>query len=241
MTRRACAPRIQKNRSNSNSGIVEKHSVPNMRISHKHKFVYIAITKTGSTSIRHLLNKHSDITSKTGQGDFAHHNTAQQLKDVFAKNDWDWDDYLKFTVVRHPISRIYSAYKYRLRVATNPLSEYMNNHAMSFYESCTRFKDLNITFEDAVMSDKISIPPQTKWILSSDQSTSLLDKIIKIEHIANELPGIWNQLKLPLHEISSIPKTNESPSDKSWESLLSNEAIQKLAGKYADDFKLLGY
>ena len=212
-----------------------------MRISHKHKFAYIAITKTGSSSIRHLLNKHSDIISKTGQGDFAHHNTAQNLKDVFIKNDWVWDDYLKFTVVRHPISRIYSIYKFKLRVASNPPTEYVKKHAMPFYESCTRFKDLNITFEDAVMGDKISIPPQTNWILSRDQSSSLLDKIIKIEHIANELPGIWNQLGLPLHEISSIPKINESPSDKSWESLLSNEATQKLAGKYADDFKFLGY
>ena len=91
------------------------------------------------------------------------------------------------------------------------------------------------------MGDKISIPPQTNWILSSDHSTPLLDKIIKIEHITNELPGIWNQLELPLHEISTIPKRNESPSDKSWESLLSNEATLKLTDKYADDFKLLDY
>ena len=146
-----------------------------MRISHKHKFVYISINKTGSTSIRHLLNKHSDIISTGSQGDFRHHNTAQQLKDVFSKNDWDWDDYLKFTVVRHPISRIYSKYKYKLRVATKPLTESMKKNSMRFYEHCKRFKNLNITFEDAVMGDKISIHPQTNWILSSDHSTSLLD------------------------------------------------------------------
>ena len=212
-----------------------------MRISHKHKFLYIAITKTGSTSIRELLDKHSDIISKTGQGDFAHHNTAQQLKDVFTKNDWDWDDYLKFTVVRHPISRIYSAYKFRLRIASKPPKEYMKKHAMPFYDSCKKFKDLNITFDDAVLGGKISIPPQSNWILSSDKSISLLDKIIKIEHIANELPGIWNQLELPLNEISSIPRTNESPSEKPWESVLSKKAIQKLASKYAGDFQLLNY
>ena len=212
-----------------------------MRISHKHKFVYIAIPKTGSTSIRNLLNKHSDIISKTGQGDFAHHNTAQQLKDVFTKNDWDWDDYLKFTVVRHPISRIYSAYKFRLRIASEPPTEHHKKHAMPFYDSCKKFKDLNITFDDAVLGGKISIPPQSNWILSSDKSISLLDKIIKIEHIANELPGIWNQLELPLHEISSIPRTNESPSEKPWESVLSKKAIQKLASKYAGDFQLLNY
>ena len=213
----------------------------NMRISHKHKFVYIAIEKTGSSTMRYLLHKHSDIISKTGQGDFAHHNTAQKLKDVFNKNDWDWDDYLKFTVVRHPISRIYSMYKYILRVASNPPTEYMKKHEMPFYDSCKKLKDLNITFDDAVLGDKISLPPQSNWILSSDKSTSLLDQIIKIEHISSELPGIWNQLELPLHQISSIPKINESPSEKPWESVLSNKAIQKLASKYAGDFQLLNY
>ena len=118
--RRASESRIQKNRSNSNSGIAKIDDGTKMRISHKHKFVYISITKTGSTTIRHLLNKHSDIISTGSQGDFRHHNTAQQLKDVFTKKDWNWDDYLKFTVVRHPISRIYSMYKYKLRVATPP-------------------------------------------------------------------------------------------------------------------------
>ena len=212
-----------------------------MRISQKHKFAYIAITKTGSSTVRHLLNKHSDIRSKTNEGDFAHHITAQKLKEVFAKNNWNWDNYLKFTFVRHTISRIYSLYKYKLRIARNLPTEYLKNYAIEFYESCIRFKDLNITFDDAVLSNEISIAPQTDWILSSDQSTVLLDKIIKIEHIANELPAIWNQLKLPLQEISSIPKINESPSEKSWELVLSNEAIEKLASEYADDFELLNY
>ncbi|MDA7436137.1 sulfotransferase family protein [Synechococcus sp. AH-601-B19] len=210
-----------------------------LRISHKNKFVFIAINKTGSSTMRHLLNKHSDIFSEIGQGAFAHHTTSQKLKDVFTKNNWNWDDYLSFTVVRHPISRIYSIYKYRLRVASNPHMK--KKHAIYFYKSCIRFKDLNLTFDAAVLSNKVSIPPQTDWILSSDRSMSLLDKIIKIEHIADELPGIWNQLELPLQEISSIPKINASPSEKSWESLLSVEAIDKLKNIYKEDFELLNY
>ena len=112
---------------------------------------------------------------------------------------------------------------------------------MSFYDSCTKFKDLNITFDEAVLGDKISIQPQTNWILSRDKSKSLLDKIVKIEQIDNELPGIWNQLELPLHEISNIPKINESPGEQSWETALSNEAIKKLGNQLADDFQLLNY
>ena len=212
-----------------------------MRISHKYKFAYIAIPKTGSRTLRKLLEKHSDIASKTGQGDFGQHNTAKKLKDVFNQNNWEWDDYFKFTVVRHPISRIYSIYKYRLRIASNPPTEHHKKHAMSFYDSCTKFKDLNITFDEAVLGDKISIQPQTNWILSRDKSKSLLDKIVKIEQIDNELPGIWNQLELPLHEISNIPKINESPGEQSWETALSNEAIKKLGNQLADDFQLLNY
>ena len=204
--------------------------------------MYIAITKTGSSTLRYLLDKYSDITSNR-IGDFSHHITSHRLKDVFTKNNLNWDDYLKFTVSRHPISRIYSKYKYQIRLANNPPTEYMKTHkdVYIFYEDCVKFKDLNLTFEDAILSDRIRMAPQTDWILSSDQSKSLLDKIIKIEHIAEELPAIWNQLKLPLEEIRNIPILNKSPSEKSWESVLSNEAIDKLETIYANDFKLLNY
>lgn len=211
-----------------------------MRISHKYKFIYIAVTKTGSTTLRHLLNKYSDIKSKNDQGEFRHHAKAEELKRTFQEKGWSWDDYFKFTVVRNPVSRLHSIYKYKVRIGSKPPSDYFKKFAMNFYLNCAQFKELNISFEDAVLYDKIHIPSQTSWLMSADKKL-LLNKFIKIENIRDELPHIWRHLGLPPSELKMIPDLNQSPSDVSWNSLLSVAAINKIRSAYSEDFELLGY
>ena len=82
-----------------------------MRISHTYKFVFIAITRTGSTSIRSALDPFTDITS-TPEGAFWHHTNPQKLKEEFDKRDWDWNSYFKFAFVRNPWDRLVSTYFY---------------------------------------------------------------------------------------------------------------------------------
>ena len=52
-----------------------------MRISHKHKFIFIAVPKTGSTSVRSIIDPYSDITSVNDKNSpYKHHTTALNLK-----------------------------------------------------------------------------------------------------------------------------------------------------------------
>jgi hypothetical protein len=212
-----------------------------MRISHKHKFVYIAITKTGSTTVRHLLTKHSDICSKTSKGPFGHHVKSNDLKDTFDSQNWAWDDYYKFTVVRHPVSRLYSMHKYQLKVGSNPPTDYMKLHATKFYQKCVEYVSLCCSFEDAILADRISIPPQANWIISKSTKISLLDKIVRIENIDTELPKIFQHLGLPSDSMTKIPKLNQSPGSDDPLHLLSRSAIDKVNKAYERDFSLLGY
>ena len=209
-----------------------------MRISHKHKFVYIAITKTGSTTVRHLLTKYSDICSKTGKGPFGHHVKSNDLKDTFDSQNWAWDDYFKFTVARHPVSRLYSMHKYQLRVGGNPPTDYMST---KFYQKCVEYVSLGYSFEDAILADRISIPPQVKWIISKSTNISLLDKVVKIENIDTELPKIFQHLGLPSDSMTKIPKLNQSPGSDNPLQMLSRSAIDKDNKAYERDFLLLGY
>ena len=50
-----------------------------MRISHKHKFVFIAVMKTGSTSVRNTLNDYSDIISNSDKNSPYTHHTLTTL------------------------------------------------------------------------------------------------------------------------------------------------------------------
>ena len=85
-----------------------------MRISHKHKFVFFAIPKTGSTSIRQHLNSYSDIRGTDRvESPLYWHGKPPALKKYFEKQQWNWNKYFKFTFVRNTWARILSMYIYR--------------------------------------------------------------------------------------------------------------------------------
>ena len=86
-----------------------------MLISHKHKFVTIDIPKTGSRSFRESLLP-LGILDACGEpnldSEFYQHDGAIRVKKQFEKNDWNWNDYFKFTTVRNPWARYFSFFKY---------------------------------------------------------------------------------------------------------------------------------
>lgn len=82
-----------------------------MRISHKHKFIWISKPKTGSTSVRKLLDRFSNVVS-TDERPLHHHATADELRAAFAERGWNFDDYQVFICDRNPWELIGSVWKY---------------------------------------------------------------------------------------------------------------------------------
>ena len=75
-----------------------------MLISHKNKFVFIAINKTATTSIHDALECVSEIKSVgDSQSPFYFHANAKKIKSKFKENNWDWNSYFKFSFVRNPV------------------------------------------------------------------------------------------------------------------------------------------
>lgn len=86
-----------------------------MLISHKHKFITIDIPKTGTRSLRESLVplKVIDLTGgPNANAEFYQHDRATRIKKQFLKNDWKWNEYFKFTIVRNPWDRYFSFFKY---------------------------------------------------------------------------------------------------------------------------------
>ena len=78
-----------------------------MIISHKHKFVFLQTTKTGSSSIYVTLKeKYKTVNPEN-------HLNAVQAKRFFDEKKYNWDEYFKFAFVRNPWDRYVSAYYYR--------------------------------------------------------------------------------------------------------------------------------
>ena len=112
-----------------------------MRISHKtkNKFIFYAITKTGSSSIRQYFFEHrypgiagkrkglrdenGSITGgyTTGLDDYNawnfHHTKFGTVKKHFETTEYNYDEYLKFAFTRNPWDRELSDYHFKIKCA----------------------------------------------------------------------------------------------------------------------------
>jgi hypothetical protein len=239
-----------------------------MTISHKYKFIYIAIPKTASTTVKHLLDKYSDIKYEYGWSDncWPNHLTANQIKQQFDKRGWNWDDYFKFTVVRHPISRLKSECNFALKIGSKigSGSEFELNVIdgskcytingipvldFEYGKICYDFYKKKITlreFDDDIGGDYGGV--QYEYIYD-DFGKNLLDKVIKLEDLENGLRDIWSRLSLNEEDLIHIPKLNvtckknTSDSDyiRDWKNMVTDSAYDFIMEKYSRDFELLGY
>ena len=95
-----------------------------MRLSWKHKFVYISIHKTASETVRELLDPHSDIKSCFNEKQFVIIIPSKKMKYYFDERynkvkdkNWDWSKWFKFTTARNPWDRKLSTFSYLKRKA----------------------------------------------------------------------------------------------------------------------------
>ncbi|MEO1079711.1 MAG: sulfotransferase family 2 domain-containing protein [Pseudomonadota bacterium] len=87
-----------------------------MVISHKHRFVFFSNPKTGSESIRLLLQDFQEEQVRTFRErshvhDFYSHMRPVEARTAFRKRDLDFDDYYRFVFIRNPWARLVSLYE----------------------------------------------------------------------------------------------------------------------------------
>jgi len=97
-----------------------------MRISHRHKFIFFANPKTGSSSLRQFLDQYSDFwpvknyQHRNAENLFYPHITPAETRELFMLNQWDFDVYQKFVFVRNPWARLVSLYEHICKGDTPP-------------------------------------------------------------------------------------------------------------------------
>ena len=211
-----------------------------MRISHNKLFAYVAITKTGSTTVRNLLNKYADIGSKTASGPFGHHRTAAELRKTFLEQGWDWEKYFKFSVVRHPLQRAMSVHKYITRVGGKPPTPYMKKYAMGFYKSCVDHVESFHSLDAWIHSGKCQVKPMKHWTHCPTTGNLLLDQWVKLEDLHNGLHSVWEKLNLDVDDLDEIPNLNSSDL-ATGTGVLSRSSDNWLRERFKADFEAFGY
>ncbi|RXK81555.1 hypothetical protein EST62_12080 [Chlorobaculum sp. 24CR] len=170
-----------------------------MRISHSHKFIFLATPRTGSTTTRNVLDKYSDISSIlisdiTKEFPFYHHISALELKRIFECRGWDWDSYEKFCFVRNPYDRVVSLYHHYLKMRKNWKVKNLKTFKTKLIFITTRPP----SFRDYVMNINTNdrLPTSLESFLCDEDGNFLVNEILMFEKLKDDLPRYLNKLNL---------------------------------------------
>ncbi|QAA81293.1 hypothetical protein EI546_05925 [Aequorivita sp. H23M31] len=177
-----------------------------MVISKVHKYIYVAVDKTGTTSVEKFLMDSDETATKNGveidgkQYKFKGHSTALEIKAVLGKH---YDDYTVIGFVRNPYSRVVSSYFF-LKKGAKPWKNVDRDRPL--------IQKLQIKFTQ--------IMPFKPWALIypyranriyfvGEKGNLIVDKIGIFENLSEDLETILISCGLNF-DFSKFPHTNKS-------------------------------
>lgn len=216
-----------------------------MRISHSNKFVFIAIPRTGSTSVRAALDNVSDVKSVykyevTEKFPFYNHITAEELRNVFIQRGWSWEEYIKFAVVRNPFDRCVSLYHHRKETG----SRYAVGKSKT-YNIMRRLKyelGPKKTFKSWLMGNqsKIDMCASVSQFTKDDSGQMLVDRFLRFENIHEDFLALSEEIGIAEHA-DALMKKNSTKSRKDYRDYYDDETIEFVKNKYSFEINEFNY
>src|SRR6056297_1670315 len=210
-----------------------------MRICHRSRIIYFSIPKTGSESVRSLLddiNEEKIVTFPeiNSRNQFYSHMRPHEVQTVFLKKGWDFEKYFKIATVRNPWSRLASLYK---MVCRNRGDQWQG-----------AFSDWIQTLDPTGRST--SHMPE-KWyahgtmsminFLSDPEGQLLADQVFRVE---DQSEALYETVATHVGEDvteQGLAHTNKADHPYDWQKMYSPQDRGKVAELYADDIERFGY
>jgi hypothetical protein len=203
-------------------------------ISHKHKFIFFAIPKTATHTIREALRKH------TGEGDWEQqvlfgqqslpipelasivhgHISVTQLRPHLPSETWD--SYFKFGFVRNPFDRFIST------------CFFLNRKNPGFKRNATATMKRAITFER--FKQRILVRPYSE-LLTDDKEEIAVDFVGRFEDLQQSFDAVSERLHLPSTDLT----TKNTSEHDAYTEYYDDELREKVAEFYARDLRMFGY
>ena len=195
-------------------------------------FIFVANTKTASTSIEELLGKYCHINiSRCGAPGLKHMSYQQIVSSfhfIFKNNKFSIDRFYKFGVFRDPIDWAISWFNYRSRekLLNSQRSKNKNNYVG------------NISFDEFVSQiDQIDVLECQRKKFVDENDKNAMDFMIRYEHLNQDLAHVIKTLGLPVE--LKLPHKNKSQNVRIVKEDLSSTTIAKLKDYYAQDYAFL--
>ncbi|HEX6133290.1 MAG TPA: sulfotransferase family 2 domain-containing protein [Longimicrobiales bacterium] len=222
-----------------------------MRISHTHSFIFFSNPKTGSESVRALLDPYSDIAGIplwecTPEFPFYSHIRPVEVREIFRARGWDFERYYRFTFVRNPWARLVSLYH---MIHPVPAGSALRRalEAARGHPSVRGFR----RWIRGVRADGPGAggPPDQRWMrygsysirsYAGDRDGQLLvDRVIKLEEIDTAIPHVFEEIGLPPIE-NGVPRVNVR-THRSYTEYYDDATRTQVESMYAYDIAQYGY
>lgn len=229
-----------------------------MRISHRYRFVFFSNPKTGSESVRALLDPYSDICGvpmweMSADNPFYSHISPREVRQLFAARGWPYDDYCSFTFVRSPWARLVSLYQMIYEVRGGRLQRWSRRLGGLLkpgpsHPSIAGFRAWLRTIQpDGIGGGG---PPNQRWqrygtyslraYAADDTGNLLVRRIVRLEHAATELPEVLREIGLPDADRLSMPRVN-ARRHRPYVEYYDDPSAELVARMYADDIARFEY
>ena len=206
-----------------------------MIVSHRHRFIFAAVPKTGTHSVRQALREQLGDEDVEQAGLFVNkrfpwadlaaiqhgHLSLRQVRPYLG--DDAFDRYLKFAFVRNPFDRFVSYCAFMLRggdVFRQQPREVMRHFL--FGEP----PEHHILFQ-----------PQATLLLAGDGKTLLTDMVGRVEDMQGSYDAICTRIGIHSRPLEHVNGTQRGDYRQYYDQAL----IDGVAARYAQDLKLFGY
>lgn len=205
-----------------------------MIISHKHQFIFFAVPKTATHTIREALRQHTDADDWEQQVLYGQqflpfpeiarlnhgHISAEQ---IYPFLDADvWKNYFKFAFVRNPFDRFVST------------CFFLNREDPGFANNAVRF------MKDRIMRERfqkrVLVRPQYQQLCWANGELAL-DFVGRYESLQQSYDEICERIGLPGTELG----VKNSSKHSSYDSYYDADLRQRVANFYADDLRIFDY
>jgi len=209
-------------------------------VSHKYKFIYIPIAKTGCTT---LLNMIAELIHQSQIHKFrtnSHRDVHTKRKEIFNTSDSEicvdssnaiqkYQNYFKFAFFRNPFTRIHSCYVDKLSLNTYGFDNNLIDRYKDMYRGMSFYDFLNIVKNLGNQEMDEHFRPQYTFL-----QIDSLDFVGKLENIHDDWRVIEKRLFLPHLTLPQYNKTQKMD-------YYTEESEHLVRQIYVRDFKLCGY
>lgn len=219
-----------------------------MRISFKHRLIYLSNPKTGSTAVRRFFDN-SGLTDK-GYDPKMDYYTAKEAKQFIESLGLKWNDFYIFTTVRNPYDRLVAIYYYsKPDISFNPfyISEY--DKKTQFYYDFHTYSNAGLSVVKSLESQGIDsrktlfLPgyvPLKKFAF--DGETLLVNKIIPCEQLVEQLQQILNHKGIQIQiNLEKVNRSKHGVWTDYFDSKRDRELINSINNYMSSDFIVGNY